>query len=413
MSAIVMRQVGKHYVSYAHEFDRLREVLTRRSRHRSFQALSDVNLMVPHGQVLGIIGKNGAGKSTLLKLVAGTLLPSTGSVEVSGRVAALLELGSGFHPEMSGRENVYLTGAIMGLTQAEIDRLYPEIVAFAGIGEFMEQPVKTYSSGMFVRLAFAVATCVEPDILIVDEALSVGDGAFARKSFERIKAIRDHGKTILFCSHSLYQVEAICNRVIWIDQGRVRMDGEPAAVTTAYNNFLAGETTATVSEPAAAAVSTALPMHGTARLTSVVASVEGKTGSALELETARSDLQITVRFDSDPALPCPSVALAFQGEDQRIVTSAGTHNDGLTLVRDARGHGEVGVVFPKFSLLKGNYWLTVFLLGEDGVHLYDQAFAAVELHISQRGLEQGLVSLPRRWLQSTGLNTDRERQRSL
>lgn len=413
MSAIVLRQVGKHYVSYAHEFDRLWEVLTRQSRHRSFQALSDINLMVPHGQVLGIVGKNGAGKSTLLKLVAGTLLPSTGGVEVSGRVAALLELGSGFHPEMSGRENVYLTGAIMGLTQAEIDRLYPEIVAFAGIGEFMEQPVKTYSSGMFVRLAFAVATCVEPDILIIDEALSVGDGAFARKSFERIKAIRDHGKTILFCSHSLYQVEAICSRVLWIDQGRVRMDGEPAAVVTAYNNFLAVEAAAPVDAPTGIAVAIAPPVHGTARLTGVIASVDGKAGPALELETGHNDLQVSVRFDSDPSLPCPSVALAFQGDDQRIVTSAGTHNDGLTLARDAWGHGEVSVVFPKFSLLKGNYWLNVYLLGEDGVHLYDQAFAAVELRVSQRGLEQGLVSLPRRWLQSTGLNTDRERQRSL
>ena len=143
MSAIVLRQVSKQYVSYAHEIDRLWEVLTRRPRHRAFQALSDVNLMVPHGQVLGIVGKNGAGKSTLLKLMAGTLQPSTGHVEANGRVAALLELGSGFHPEMSGRDNVYLSGAIMGLTQAEIDRLYPEIVAFAGIQEFMDQPVKT------------------------------------------------------------------------------------------------------------------------------------------------------------------------------------------------------------------------------------------------------------------------------
>ncbi|MBI5612844.1 MAG: ABC transporter ATP-binding protein [Gammaproteobacteria bacterium] len=413
MSAIVLRQAGKQYVSYAHEWDRLWEVLTRRPRHRSFQALSDINLMVPHGQVLGIVGKNGAGKSTLLKLMAGTLLPSAGSVEVNGRVAALLELGSGFHPEMTGRENVYLTGAIMGLTQAEIDRLYPEIVAFAGIGEFIDQPVKTYSSGMFVRLAFAVATCVEPDILIIDEALSVGDGAFARKSFERIKAIRDHGKTILFCSHSLYQVEAICNRVIWIDQGRVRVDGEPAAVVTAYNNFLAGEASASPDAATGVAAMTALPVHGTARLTGVVATVGGKNGSPLELETGRSDLQITTCFDSDPALPCPSVALAFLGEDQRIVTSAGTHNDGLTLARDPLGRGEVSVIFSKFPLLKGNYWLSVYLLGEDGVHVYDQAFAAVELRVSQRGLEQGLVSLPRRWLQPAGVGADRDRQQSL
>jgi lipopolysaccharide transport system ATP-binding protein len=399
MSAIVLRQVGKDYVSYAHEFDRLWEVLTRQPRRRAFQALRDINVMVPHGQVLGIVGKNGAGKSTLLKLMAGTLQPNAGTIEVNGRVAALLELGSGFHPEMTGRENVYLTGAIMGLAQVEIDRLYPEIVAFAGIGQFMDQPVKTYSSGMFVRLAFAVATCVEPDILIIDEALSVGDGAFARKSFERIKAIRDHGKTILFCSHSLYQVEAICNRVLWIDQGRLRMDGEPAAVVTAYNNFLAVEAAAPADAPTGTAAATAPPAHGTARLTGVVASVDGQTGPALELETGRNELQISVCFDSDPGLPCPSVALAFLGEDQRIVTSAGTHNDGLALTRDARGRCELSVIFPQFSLLKGTYWLNVYLLGEDGIHLYDQAFAAVELRVSQRGLEQGLVTLPRRWLQ--------------
>ncbi len=415
MSAIVLRQVSKQYVSYAHELDRLWEVLTRRPRHRAFQALSDINLTIPHGQVLGIVGKNGAGKSTLLKLMAGTLQPSSGRIEANGRVAALLELGSGFHPEMSGRDNVYLSGAIMGLTQSEIERLYPEIVAFAGIQEFMEQPVKTYSSGMFVRLAFAVATCVEPDILIIDEALSVGDGAFARKSFERIKAIRDHGKTILFCSHSLYQVEAICNRVLWIDQGRLRMDGEPAAVVTAYNNFLAMDAVASANTSAAAvaAVAVSAPVaHGTARLTGVAASADGHSGPVLELETGRSDLQIDVRFDSDPNLSCPSVALAFVGEDQRIVTSAGTHNDGYTLTRDARGCCELNVVFPQFSLLKGNYWLNVYLLGEEGVHLYDQALAAVELRVSQHGLEQGLVTLPRRWSQPEPLAVARKRQRT-
>jgi len=267
---------------------------------------------------------------------------------------------------------------------------------------------------MFVRLAFAVATCVEPDILIIDEALSVGDGAFARKSFERIKSIRDHGKTILFCSHSLYQVEAICNRVLWIDQGRLRMDGEPAAVVTAYNNFLAMEATAPAGESTAIAAASAPVAHGSARLTGVVASVDGKIGPALELESGRDDLQVSVRFDSDPALPCPSVALAFQGEDQRIVTSAGTHNDGLVLTRDAQGRCDLGVIFPQFSLLKGSYWLNVYLLGEDGIHLYDQAFAAVELRVNQRGLEQGLVTLPRRWSQPpASAGASHRRQQSL
>ncbi len=222
--AISLQSVSKIYRTYAHGWDHLWEILTYRTRAQVFQALYPLTLHINHSQVVGIIGKNGAGKSTLLKIVTGTLMSDDGGTrDVSGRIAALLELGTGFHPEMSGRENVYLSGAVIGLSVDEIDQLYDDIVAFAGVEAFMEKPVKTYSSGMFMRLAFAVATCVEPDILIIDEALSVGDGAFARKSFDRIMQFREAKKTILFCSHSLYQVEKICDRVIWLDQGRIQM----------------------------------------------------------------------------------------------------------------------------------------------------------------------------------------------
>lgn len=197
--AISLQSVSKIYRTYAHGWDRLWEVLTYRPRAQVFQALQPMTLYISHGQVVGIIGRNGAGKSTLLKIVAGTLSSDEGGAcEVAGRVAALLELGSGFHPEMSGRENVYLSGAVIGLAVEDMDKLYDEIVAFAGLEEFMERPVKTYSSGMFMRLAFAVATCVEPDILIIDEALSVGDGAFARKSFDRIMQFREAKKPFYF-----------------------------------------------------------------------------------------------------------------------------------------------------------------------------------------------------------------------
>jgi len=401
-AAISLAGVGKAYRSYAHEYDRLLEVLTGRPRHRDFHALADVSLEIPHGQVLGVVGANGAGKSTLLKLIAGTAQPTAGEIRVNGRVAALLELGGGFHPEMTGRDNVFLSGAIMGLTREQIEALYPSIVEFAGIPDFMDQPVKTYSSGMFVRLAFSVATCVDPDILIIDEALSVGDGAFARKSFERIKAIRDQGKTILFCSHSMYQVEAICNRAIWIERGRVRMDGEPGTVTAAYNRSLdqsapapaASGAVSTETAPAPAAVT---HPQGSARITRIEACAGGRCGRELEIESGKTDLSVTVAFASDPALPAPTVALAIRFPDFRIAASAGTHNDGIAIERTPDGRGEVTVEFPALPLLKGEYSLAVFLLCENGLHPYDRTADVAELRVRQQGLEQGVVSLPHRW----------------
>jgi lipopolysaccharide transport system ATP-binding protein len=266
--ALRLRAVGKRYRMYRSDLDRLLEIVTGRPRHQDVTALSGIDLTVGHGEVLGIVGRNGAGKSTLLKLIAGMLPASEGSIDIQGRVGAILELGAAFHPEMSGRENVYLKAAIAGLTRAEIDALMPEIAAFADIGAFIERPVKTYSSGMSARLAFAVATAIDPDILIIDEALSVGDGAFARKSFDRIMAFRDAGKTILFCSHSLYHVEAICNRAVWIDQGRIRREGSPAAVLADYRAELERADTASAQESTGVAVDTRQRPHESSPLSS-------------------------------------------------------------------------------------------------------------------------------------------------
>ncbi|MES2604233.1 MAG: ABC transporter ATP-binding protein, partial [Pseudomonadota bacterium] len=224
-SLIKLDNVSKCYHSYARDFDRVLEILTGKPRHQPYYALQSLSLDVKQGEVIGVVGKNGAGKSTLLKLLAGTLQPSTGSLSINGRVSAILELGASFHPEMTGHDNIYLTCAIQGLSRQETLAAYEDIVAFAGIGEFIHRPVKTYSSGMTMRLAFAIATHVNPDILIIDEALSVGDGVFARRSFDRIMEFRKLGKTIFFCSHSLYQVEALCDRVLWLDQGTVRSEG--------------------------------------------------------------------------------------------------------------------------------------------------------------------------------------------
>jgi len=246
--AIRAWNLSKCYHIYDRPKDRLKQSLYPRLQrligkqpkqyHREFWALRDVSFEVKRGETVGIVGRNGSGKSTLLQLICGTLSPTSGSVENHGRVAALLELGSGFNPEFTGRENVYMNASILGLTKQEIDGRFSDIVAFADIGDFIEQPVKTYSSGMYVRLAFSVATNVQPDILIVDEALSVGDIRFQTKCIQKIKEIRDKGASILFVSHSPGQIEALCSRAIWLDEGILKEDGQPKNLMRRYMNFI-------------------------------------------------------------------------------------------------------------------------------------------------------------------------------
>jgi lipopolysaccharide transport system ATP-binding protein len=212
--------------------------LFKRKKGQGFRALTDINLDVERGESVGIVGRNGAGKSTLLQIVCGTLQATTGNVEANGRLAALLELGAGFNPNFSGRENVYLNAAILGMTKAETETRFASIEEFADIGEFIDRPVRNYSSGMFVRLAFAVAIHSDPEILVVDEALSVGDEAFQRKCFGRIEDIQRRGGTILFVSHSASSVLQLCNRALFLDRGQLILEGSPKKVVTQYQRFL-------------------------------------------------------------------------------------------------------------------------------------------------------------------------------
>lgn len=239
--AICLKNISKKYKLYEKPIDRLWQMLPwnkDKTIGEEFWALKNIDMEIRKGEVIGLVGQNGAGKSTLLQLVCNTLQSTSGEIHVNGKIAALLELGSGFNPEFTGKENVYMSAAISGLSKEETDEKYNEIVEFSGIGDFVNTPVKNYSSGMMVRLAFAVATSVEPDILVIDEALSVGDGAFARKSFDRIMKLKDAGCTILFCSHALYQVEVLCEKVMWLDKGEVKAFGEPSGVVNMYQTYL-------------------------------------------------------------------------------------------------------------------------------------------------------------------------------
>jgi len=238
--AIRVQNITKAYQIYDKPQDRLKQSLWRGRKqfYREFKALDDVSFEVKKGETVGIIGRNGSGKSTLLQIICGTLAPTSGTVEVNGRVAALLELGAGFNPEFSGKDNVYMNATILGLSKEEIDAKYDEIVVFADIGDFIDQPVKTYSSGMMVRLAFAVAINVDPLILIVDEALSVGDELFQRKCFSRIEAIKNNGATILFVSHSGGTIVELCDHAVLLDAGEKLMIGEPKQVIAQYQKLI-------------------------------------------------------------------------------------------------------------------------------------------------------------------------------
>ena len=388
--AVRASSLSKYYHLYDRPQDRLKQfVFRKRKYYREFQALDDVSFEVMKGEVLGIVGKNGSGKSTLLQLVCGTLTPTSGSVEVNGRVAALLELGAGFNPEFTGRENVYMNAAILGLEPEEIEEKFEEIVEFSGIREFIDQPVKTYSSGMYVRLAFSVATSSDPDILVIDEALSVGDGEFSRKSFDRIMKLKEAGKTILFCSHSMYQIDVLCQRALWLEGGKVRMHGNAAGVTSAYNAALA------LGSDHAGNTEERIPSSG--RIVRVTGTCDGRTGTRLPARSLKSDLTVRVEFLLDPSLPKPTVGLGLENAAGVPVSSVISSGE---VSMDGKGNGSATVVFPGIPLMKGEYLFTVFLACERGLHVYDFAPRCLTIEVSQEGVLQGMVVLPHAWLEA-------------
>ena len=397
-----LEQVSKEYRLYDSPRARLRALLTGRALHRSHWALRDVSLQLQRGQCLGVVGSNGAGKSTLLKLVTGTLQPTCGQVARTGRVTAILELGTGFHPDFTGRENLYFGGSLIGIGREEMDALQSRVLAFADIGEAIDRPVKTYSSGMVVRLAFALVTAVEPDLLIIDEALAVGDQHFQKKCIDRIRDFRENGCTILFCSHSLYHVRHLCDAALWLDQGRVMELGAAEPVLAAYEKYarLLDERSA---EAAPAQAPVEAPVNKREGDVAAIISCEiaglldqGKDKPLL-LQSRDLAVTITVRGKDDEH---PNIGFMLEQDHGVGITSLTTREDGAK----ARPVGapqerlwRVTLTLPDLPLHTGDYVVSVYLFDASGLVIYDQWFQFQVFRFVAPTLVPGLVRLPHHW----------------
>jgi ABC-type polysaccharide/polyol phosphate transport system ATPase subunit len=399
-SAISAENLSKCYSVYRKPAHRIWEALLRKPMHQEFWAVRNVYLDVPHGSTVGIIGENGAGKSTLLKLLTGITAPTAGTVAVRGRVASLLELGAGFHPEFTGRENIHLNCSILGMTPAEIDERFERIVAFSELGDFIERPVKTYSSGMYVRLGFSVAASVDPDILFIDEALSVGDEHFRGKCTNRLNEFREQGKTILFVSHDMGAIKSMCQWVVLMDKGEVLEQGTAEKVADEYlkrAHARGNERLSMINRG-----SSEYPRWGSGEIEVTSVEVLGSAGPTLVL---RNEEPFTVRIRWKAHRECrqPVFGIGLYRSDGTYVNGSNHQwrRAPIELAAVAAGdEGEVEVRCERLPLLHGQYYLTTFLYdhSKPAPTPIDHREHVLTFEVLDAArLQHGLVSLPTRW----------------
>lgn len=403
-SALRVDNVSKQYRTYARPGDRLKESITRGRlrRHKEFWALQNISFELEQGTIAGIIGPNGCGKSTLLQIIAGTLEPTHGEVWHEGRIAALLELGAGFDPEFTGVENIYMNASLLGLSRRETDRLFPQIERFAEIGDFLYQPVKTYSSGMYVRVAFAIAASVEPDILIIDEALAVGDAVFQHRCLGRIKELHERGTTVLFVSHDAAAVRALCSRAILMKAGRIVTDGKPADVLNRYQKIImereeayraeSGGTKQTTASDPALAPPRYTYRHGDGSAEIIGAELLDSSNRPVEIvETGeRLSLRIAARINTDLDDP----VIGFLIKNRHGIHSYGTNTKEQQIeLGDAR-RGEVLEVTFAFNCWLGidQYSISLAIHSGSG-QAYDWLDGALFLRVTSLDHFEGVANL--------------------
>jgi ABC-type polysaccharide/polyol phosphate transport system ATPase subunit len=388
---IVADRASRHFKVYPREARRLKDVIVARGRSRSTEvlALRDVSFRVEPGSAVGLVGRNGSGKTTLLRLISGIIKPTSGRVDVGGRVGSLLELGAGFHPDLTGRENVFLNGSIHGLKRAYVREQLDEIVAFAGLGERIDHPVRTYSTGMYMRLGFAIAAHIDADLLLLDEVFAVGDEQFQRKCFGKIFEFKQRGGTIVFVSHDASAVERLCDRAILLREGRVEFDGPTHEAIVRYRQLLAGDR-----DPAERGAGLKEWGSGEARIEEV--ELLGPDGEQRTQFLAGEPLTLRLRISADRALPPPRLSLELRDASGLLVAGSGRSTADLGWDRDTRE------LFARFDveslpLSDGRFHLRLGLTDETGEQLYHWLDDAHVFVVYPGGEERGVVRLEGRW----------------
>ncbi|GGG08225.1 ABC transporter ATP-binding protein [Paenibacillus aceti] len=398
---IEIKNVVKTYKLYDKPLERLKEALsfTHKIYHKEFKALNGISLKVNKGDAIGILGKNGSGKSTLLKLITGVLSPTSGTIEVRGKISAILELGAGFNPEYSGKENIYLNGLMMGYTREEIDQRMNDIISFADIGDFIEQPVKIYSSGMFARLAFAVSINVEPDILIVDEALAVGDVRFQTKCIDKMKELKSQGTTILFVSHATEQVKRFCNNAIWLKDGVIQATGESSEIVDLYEDFMkysteyksGKETQLEQSVLESPQIDFVKPDDPT-----ILASI---TNVKLNKERFKTfdELIVEVEYEVyEDIIDDLLLGVAIYTPDREYIFGPNTHLEKID-IPNTLGRHKVQYIIPSLPLLGGTFCIDVGIFNNEGIVCLSYKESAKEFVITNKYISEGLVYMKHRW----------------
>ncbi|MEI6129549.1 MAG: polysaccharide ABC transporter ATP-binding protein [Planctomycetota bacterium] len=400
--SIEVLNLSKIYRLYGNPYNRIIERLpwVKRKMHREVSALRDISFKVEPGQCTGLIGKNGAGKSTMLKILTGTTFPTAGSYTVRGRVAALLELGAGFHPDFTGRENVLMNAAMMGFSRKEAEKKLGQILEFSELGEFIEAPVRTYSSGMAARLGFSVAVATDPDVLIIDEILGVGDISFQRKCVDKIHDYKKRGKTMFFCSHSLYDVRQLCEQAIWLRDGAMKMIGDAVAVTNEYATWESQERDTPDKAGYEGLPTTggenALQPGGRGEHPRVMSAqlIDPNTG-ALRHKFAPGDdvaVRLLIRNGNQPCRL--SVAVGVMRSEGTLCFAHSSQLENLTFDHD---DCIVTLTMKNLRLLSGEYNLPVWLLDERGLHRYHERPVEQKLVVQNRTRDLGLFLQDHEW----------------
>ncbi len=424
MSAIVVEGVSKKFRLHTDRAHSLKELITRRDRNAGidqFYALDDVSLEIPEGSMYALVGHNGSGKSTLLRCIAGIYRPTTGSVKVQGRISTLLELGAGFHPDLTGRENVYMNATILGMSKKQIDGVFDDIVEFAGIGDFIDSPVKIYSSGMYVRLGFSVAIHVDPEILIIDEVIAVGDEEFQRKCFDHLADLRRRGVTIVVVTHGMGTVETMCDGAAWLDHGVLQQEGPAADIASAYlrrvNEHERAERQADAVAAAEAATGPGTEL-GTVPEVDPAAVTEAWFGEDIEISevwfsdsagevvstgTTGEPLTVNIAYRAHRSVEDPVFGYMIHTENDTPVAGSNTRLSGIETGK-IEGDGVMAIKMEQLQLLPGNYEFTIGINDKFVQHTFDRHYRSHPLAVRRGTLPIGVgfVELDATWIAGSG-----------